>query len=108
LGDGLQSPLFVGDDADGSKKLQNTATIATSPLSDENTSGDVVATISITETTAQAWQKVRFLESTPDWVGADGVIYGPFKRGEDATLPSSEAKWAIGARLAQTAEDGLL
>ncbi len=46
-------------------------------------------------------RKVRILKDIEAYTGLDKAIYGPYKSGNDAVLPRSEAEWLLKAKLAE-------
>jgi DNA replication initiation complex subunit (GINS family) len=46
-------------------------------------------------------KRLQIVKEIPAYRGADSVVYGPFKAGETAMLPSSEAEWMLKGGMAQ-------
>lgn len=46
-------------------------------------------------------KQVRLLQEVEEYKGLDNNTYGPFKKGEERTLPSDEAKWLVQAGMAE-------
>ncbi len=51
-----------------------------------------------------AFKKLRILKEIPSYHGADGKEWGPYKIGEEVSLPPSEADWMTRGRLAEWME----
>ncbi|MCX8195354.1 MAG: hypothetical protein N3G22_04595 [Candidatus Micrarchaeota archaeon] len=51
-----------------------------------------------------SFKKVRFIKEVPAYRGANEETFGPFKAGETATLPLSEAEWLLKGKLAEIAD----
>jgi hypothetical protein len=49
-------------------------------------------------------KKVRFTKDVPAYRGADSQTFGPFKSGQEETLPPQEADWLLKGKLAQVVE----
>jgi hypothetical protein len=46
-------------------------------------------------------RKVRILKDIEAYTGLDKAVYGPFRNGEEKTLPAPEADWLLKSRLAE-------
>lgn len=46
-------------------------------------------------------QKIRLLKDVEQYRGLDDSVYGPFKEGEEQSLPRSEAQWLLKSGLAE-------
>lgn len=46
-------------------------------------------------------KKVRFVKDVPAYKGPDNQILGPFKPGQEAALPKTEAEWLLAGKLAE-------
>ena len=49
-------------------------------------------------------KKVRFLKDVPAYRGANNETFGPFRPGEESSLPQNEADWLLRGRLAEAAQ----
>lgn len=46
--------------------------------------------------------KVKMLKDIPAYNGADDLLFGPFKAGEERMVPESEARWLVTGKLAES------
>jgi hypothetical protein len=51
--------------------------------------------------TAVLSRKVRILKDIEPYTGLDKNVYGPFRIGEERSLPMPEAEWLLKSRLAE-------
>ncbi len=48
-------------------------------------------------------KRVKLLQNVEEYKGLDNKLYGPFKEGEEQTLPGGEAEWLMNAGMAEPA-----
>ncbi len=46
-------------------------------------------------------KKIKIVKDVEQYKGLDNSVYGPFKPGEEATLPTPEAEWLLKSQLAE-------
>jgi len=51
--------------------------------------------------TAGNSRKIKVLKDISQYRGLDNVIYGPFRQGEEQSLPKAEAEWLLKAGMAE-------
>ena len=49
-------------------------------------------------------KKVRFTKDVPAYMGTNSQTFGPFKNGDEGTLPPEEAEWLLRGKLAEPSE----
>ncbi|MBS3069143.1 DNA replication complex GINS family protein [Candidatus Micrarchaeota archaeon] len=58
-------------------------------------------TVDAQEQSMASVKKVKLLKEMPEYKGSDNLTYGPFRAGEEAALPASEADWLVRGKFAQ-------
>jgi DNA replication initiation complex subunit (GINS family) len=46
-------------------------------------------------------RRLRLLADVTQYKGLDNAVYGPFRKGEECTLPPPEAEWLLKSRMAE-------
>jgi DNA replication initiation complex subunit (GINS family) len=55
-----------------------------------------------TGSSAPSTRNVRILKDVAQYRGVDDTLYGPFKEGEEQSLPEQEAQWLLKSGMAET------
>ncbi|MBI5046438.1 DNA replication complex GINS family protein [Candidatus Micrarchaeota archaeon] len=66
-----------------------------------NKARDTVRSVWTLEESASDAAKIKLLQDVSQYKGLDNVVYGPFKAGNEETLPRSEADWLLKSKLAE-------
>ena len=83
----------VDNKADNSEDINNmVATAVTEAMQNADSAN---AGASASGEPAITFKNIRILKDIPAYKGADGVTYGPYKRGEAARLPESEYEFLV-------------
>lgn len=53
------------------------------------------------EAVAGGARRIRLLQDVTPYKGLDNAVYGPFRKGDECTLPPPEAEWLLKARMAE-------
>ena len=53
------------------------------------------------ETIPESSNKIKMLKDVSQYRGLDNALYGPFKEGEEQSLPKAEAEWLLKAGMAE-------
>lgn len=53
------------------------------------------------ETAPESSNKIKMLKDVSQYRGLDNALYGPFKQGEEQSLPQAEAEWLLKAGMAE-------
>lgn len=64
-------------------------------------SRETVKSVWETEKSEDNSKKVKILKDVEQYRGLDNAVYGPFKEGEEQTLPRSEAEWLLKSGMAE-------
>jgi len=46
-------------------------------------------------------RRIRILQDVSQYKGLDEAVYGPFKKGDEQSLPKAEAEWLLKSRMAE-------